>query len=60
MYCSQPNLNDVYQIYFRQNLSRPLALYLSWSMLCMRWWRDKGLIWYWRTWQVLGCSLGVI
>lgn len=24
------------------------------------WWRDKGLIWYWRTWQALGCRRGVM
>lgn len=36
-----------------------LWLYLSWSMLCVRWWRDRGLIWYRRTWHVLGCNLGV-
>lgn len=34
-------------------------LYLSWSMLWVRWWRDRGLIWYRRTWHVLGWSLGV-
>lgn len=44
----------------RNSHHRQTVSHLAGSMLWVRWWRDRGLIWYWRTWQVLGCSLGVM
>ena len=40
-------------------ITAPPPSYLSWSMQWLLWWSDRGLIRYWRTWQVLGWILGV-